>query len=172
MLPSPGASANPNPEFKTTGWLCKMNLPYSCIVVKNGGTCPPNSGASEEVVRCSAGRDPLVTLCGALAAPLGLLGRARLTTTKAALLFATLLAAHLRRLCYTFAAPLMRLWQRFCYAFAASLLRFWAAPLRRLCYAFVALLRRFCCAFGASVAAPWLRLDVKACHELWNDYSG
>ena len=107
-----------------TGWMCKMDLPYSCIVVKNGGTCPPNSGASEEVVRCSAGRGPLVTLCGALAAPLGLLGRARLTTTKgeSGEVPRPPEGENLSFLCF-WQRSLLRFWQRICGVCATLLLR-------------------------------------------------
>ena len=96
----------------------------------------------------------------ALAAPLLFLWRANSTTkiSRSWLRF-------WQRLRGALATLLLRLWQRLCYAFAASLLRLCgvfatllAAPLWRLCYACGAFLRRVCCAFGASVAAPWLRL--------------
>ena len=86
--------------------------------------------------------------------------------------FGSAFAASVLRFCCAFDASLAALLLRRCGVFATLLCSAFAASLLRFCGAFAALLRRCCCAFRASVAAPWLRLDVKACHELWNDYSG
>ena len=78
---------------------------------------------------------------------------------------ATLLAAPSRRLCYAFAASLVRLWQRRGYAFAASLLRFWhrlggvfATLVWRFRDALAALLLHLRCVGGSAFVTPWRRL--------------